>query len=128
MTAIDNFQDVIDSRDVIARIEHLEQLRQPGPVDLGEDNAADQDSLFAELAALEKLAAEAEQYADDWEYGAQLIRESYFTEYARELCEETGCVPENLPHYIVVDWEATARNIKADYTTVDFAGVAYLVR
>lgn len=40
-----------------ARIKHLEKLRTPGPVDLGPaDNANDQDSLFQELAALERLA------------------------------------------------------------------------
>ena len=71
---ISNTDDVIDSRDVIERIEHLRQLRQPGPVDLGdEDDAQAQDDLFAELAALEKLAEEASDYAPDWEYGEALI-------------------------------------------------------
>lgn len=42
---------------IIERINHLRQLRQPGPVDLGpEDNDTDQDQLFAELADLERLA------------------------------------------------------------------------
>ena len=53
---------------VEARIKHLEPLRQPGAVDLGpDDNAVDQDALFAELAALESIAAHA--YA---QYGAIL--------------------------------------------------------
>lgn len=42
---------------IIERINHLRQLRQPGPVDLGpEDNGTDQDQLFAELSELERLA------------------------------------------------------------------------
>lgn len=29
---------------------------------------------------------------------------------------------------IEIDWEATARNIAMDYTTVDFDGVTYYIR
>lgn len=81
-----------------------------------------------ELKALNRLADEASGYADDWHYGATLIRESYFTEYAENLVSEIGDMPRELPSYIVIDWEATAKNLKADYTEVDFDGVTYLVR
>jgi hypothetical protein len=37
MRDIDNTADLIDIRDVMARMEHLEE---PGPVDLGADDAA----------------------------------------------------------------------------------------
>lgn len=83
---------------------------------------------IAELAALKSLAEQAEGYAADWHHGETLIRESYFTEYAQELCEDIGDLPKDLPHYIVIDWEATADNLKFDYTEVNFDGVAYLVR
>jgi hypothetical protein len=81
-----------------------------------------------ELAALESLAEEAEGYADDWKYGAALIRESYWVEYVQELLEDIGDLPKDLPHYIEIDWEKTARNIQVDYTSVDFDGVTYWVR
>jgi len=140
-TAITNDQDVIDSRDVIARIEHLSQLRQPGPVDLGDDNDVAQDDLFHELAALEALAAEASQYAVDWEYGEALIRDSYFEDYARELAED--CAPsmeavemirndgrgEYWPlTFTTIDWQAATDALRQDYTSVDFDGVTYWVR
>ena len=150
---ISNSDDTIDSRDVIARIEELESERSDLSDALDEaveasntEEASDPEELQqaiddakhdlqewdndnkAELDALKALADEAEGYASDWNHGEQLIRESYFTEYAQELCEEIGDVPRDLPHYIEIDWEATARNIKPDYTEVSFDGVTYLIR
>lgn len=113
---INNSQDTIDSRDIIERIKYLE-----------DDEELDEGDK-AELEALKALAEEAEEYAGDWEYGEQLIRESYFKDYCQELCEDTGDIPKDLPWYMIIDWEATADNIKVDYTEVDFGGVTYLVR
>lgn len=134
MTDISNTDDVIDSRDVIARIEELTEMRDawddynngdntieiaPGP--FGKEEAD-------ELAILEALAKQGENYADDWEHGETLIRYSYFTEYVQELLEDCGDIPKNIPHYIEIDWEATARNVMVDYTHIDFDGVTYLIR
>lgn len=126
--------DVIDIRDVIARVEHLETLRQPGPVDLGEDNDTDQDELFAELARLEALLADCqgaggdEQWRGDW-YPITLIRDDYFEDYARELAEDIGAIDRNatwpLNH---IDWPAAAETLKGDYTTVEYEGVTYWTR
>jgi hypothetical protein len=143
---VSNSDDVIDSRDVIARIEELSELREAASEareaweaatddnrDELEDELTQADANFdedtqAELAALESLAEEAEGYADDWKYGAALIRESYWVEYVQELLEDIGDLPKDLPHYIEIDWEKTARNIQVDYTSVDFDGVTYWVR
>lgn len=136
---ISNTDDVIDSRDVIARIEEIEaeleterELLADHPEEPNTparqtrlDNIAE---LEAELKPLKALAEEAEGYAPDWSYGATLIRKSYFADYTQEMLEDCGDLPKDLPHYVVIDWEATARNIKVDYTEVDFDGVAYLVR
>lgn len=123
---ISNTDDVIDSRDVIERIEELEGERADIEdiqllVDWDEENKA-------ELEALKAFADEAEGYSEDWRYGATLVRDSYFEDYARELLEDIGDIPRGLPHYIEIDWEATARNIRMDYTEVDFDGVSYWVR
>lgn len=154
-----NSDDIIDSRDVIARIAELESERQ-GLTDaldaandaraevssMDEDQAAKverldgavidaNDSLAiwdednsAELNALKDLASEADGYAPDWAYGVTLIRHSYFVDYCQELLADIGDVPSDLPGYLVIDWEATASNIRIDYTTVDFDGVDYYVR
>ena len=114
---ISNNDNMIDSRDVIARIEELSADR----AELDEDDAA-------ELQSLLDLASEAEGYAPDWQHGATLIRDSYFVDYCQELCADIGDLPRDLPGYLVIDWEATARNLEMDYTTVSYGGVAYLIR
>jgi Antirestriction protein (ArdA) len=68
-----------------------------------------------------------EQWLGDW-YPISLIRDSYFTDYAQELLEDCGDLPKGLPHYIEIDWEATARNIRSDYTSTEFDGVTYWYR
>lgn len=119
---ITNSDDVIDSRDVIERIEELQDQRDnPESDPLSEENAEELDALIA-------LQLEAEDYAPGWQHGATLIRDSYFVEYAEELCKDIGDVPHNIPGYIKIDWGATAENIKDDYTSVDFDGVTYWVR
>jgi hypothetical protein len=112
---ISNSDDMIDSRDIEARIEELLNM------DHDDDEAA-------ELKALQELAQEAVGYSSDWHYGVTLIRDSYFTDYVQELLEDCGDIPQSLPSYVVIDWEATADNIKLDYSSVDFDGVTYWIR
>jgi hypothetical protein len=148
--SIENTQDVIDSRDVIARIEHLEseresgliepenraafreeQSREPFITENGDEFLPDMwdDEQEAEYQSLISLAEEAEDYAPDWTYGAMLIRDSYFTEYAQELADDIGAIPKDAAwpcQYI--DWERAADALKQDYTSVEFDGVTYWVR
>jgi hypothetical protein len=123
-------RDIIDSRDVIARIEHLRQLRQPGPVDLGpQDNKQAQDDLFEELSALERLAEEAEPYAPDWPHGAALIADDHFEDYTRQLAEDIGAIDRDaVCPACPIDWEGAADALKMYYTSVDFDGETYWVR
>lgn len=81
-----------------------------------------------ELKVLKKLAADAEQYSADWIHGETLIHEDYWVEYCEELCKDIGDMPKEIPSYIVIDWEATADNLKMDYSEVDFDGEAYYIR
>ena len=155
MPAPTNTDNVIDSRDVIARIQELEDelealMERQRDLDDAIIDAAAQDQDTAplwverdrvhqemkdwydsdgqELAALRALAAEAADYADVWLHGATLISLEYWPTYAQELVEDIGDLPRNIPSYIVIDWEATAGNLQADYTEVDFDGATYLVR
>lgn len=160
-TDISNADKVIDSRDVIARIEELEEEREL----LSETVASAQEALDEyfdpattmdtdkldelresvkdaetallewdaedegqELKALLALQDEAEGYASGWKYGAELIREDYFTDYCQELVIDIGDLPKDIPDYLVIDWDKTADNLKADYKEVDFDGATYLVR
>lgn len=117
---ITNDEDVIDSREIIERIAYLEGFEDE---DLDEDEAEELKNLLA-------LQNEAEGYSDDWQYGSTLIRESYFVEYCKEMLQDIGDLPKDLPWYIEsnIDWEGVAEDLKVDYTEVGFDGVSYFVR
>lgn len=132
---IENTEDVIDSRDIIARIEHLEselesifEEADTDASDFAEWLKCDDSDEANELKALRALASECEGYSD-WAYGEQLIRDSYFREYAEQLADDIGAVPKELSwpcnH---IDWEAAANALKQDYTLVSFGGVDYWIR
>ncbi len=111
---ISNNQDIIDSRDIIERIEELQDT---------EDEEEQE-----ELKALEALAEEAKDYSE-WEFGAVLIRDDYFEEYARGLAEDVGTISGD-PHWPTncIDWEQAASELQMDYTALVFDGVTYWVR
>ena len=154
---IDNNQDVIDSRDIIARIEELES-EQTGLQDsleeakeelegmdedvtnqeIIEKEAAVREAEEAlkefendygeELTALKSITDECEGYGD-WSYGEALIRESYFEDYARELAEDIGAIPKDSKWPCTcIDWEQAAEELKVDYTSIEFNGVTYYMR
>lgn len=137
---ISNSDDVIDSRDVIARIQELraelEAWHDEQDTTLSFEYALQDAANFpehadeyAELKALEALAEEAEGYAADWQYGETLIRDSYFEQYARDFAEDIGAISkdQSWPNYCI-DWERAASDLRMDYTQVDFDGVAYWIR
>lgn len=138
---ISNSDNVIDSRDVIARIDELESGLQSDWETDGErlqgemgptfdDWLVSQDSDDAqELKILRALQDEAEGYASDWRYGATLINESYFEDYARELADDIGATKKDQGWpYNHIDWEAAADELLGDYTEVSFDGTTYYVR
>jgi hypothetical protein len=44
------------------------------------------------------------------------------------MLEDCGEIPKDLPHYIHIDWEATARDVQVDYTPIDVDGATYFYR
>ncbi|OPX33375.1 MAG: hypothetical protein B1H40_00165 [Candidatus Latescibacteria bacterium 4484_181] len=116
---VDNSQDIIDSRDIIARIVELHERAEDDLLEPEEQE---------ELDILTSLAEQADR-SPDWEYGETLIRDSYFKQYAQELAEDIGAVQDisNWPLYCI-DWEWAAQDLKADYFCVDFDGVDYWFR
>lgn len=123
MTDVSNREDILDSRDVIERIQEL--AYEIMDAEAGEDV----DDLQDELGGLSALQGEAEGYSGDWRHGATLIRDSYFVDYAQELAYDIGAVSTaaSWPNDCI-DWERAARELQADYTAVDFDGITYWVR
>lgn len=149
---ISNADDMIDSRDVIQRIAELEDERDAlrdeveQAVMAHEDHPTEHTKDYAEAAqvaldawladcdtgiALRDLLAlqsEAEVYAPDWMHGATLVRDSYFERFAQQLAEDLGQLPEDTWPLSCIDWEQAARELQADYTSVEYGGVTYWVR
>jgi len=137
---ISNSDDVLDSRDIIARIEELESIREDLKSEIDDTNAEivearkalkefDESDDGEELTILKKLEEEASG-SPDWIYGETLIRDSYFAEYAEELCKDVGDIPEKLPWYIAnhIDWYGVAKELQSDYTEVSYDGTSYWIR
>lgn len=133
-TTICNTEDVIDSRDVIARIEELEEMiadyeNPEGILSLHDEHL----ETKAELAALRALADEAED-SSDWIHGEQLIRRSYFVNYIAEMIDDCYELPKEMksdkwPYcHMTIDYEAAAEHAEQDYISVYFDGVEYLIR
>lgn len=133
-----NTDDIIDSRDIIARIEELEAERDAyDDADAGPNETPSQAVTpwseacpddAKELRILTALAEEASG-SPDWEYGETLIRNSYFKDYAEDLARDCGMIPDNLRWPCnCIDWDAAADELRHDYFAVDFDGVEYLIR
>jgi hypothetical protein len=132
-TTIDQYADILDVRDIIARVEELESDIEDMTETEHTGHQPTADALTEELTALRAFLEEMagaggdEQWRGDW-YPVTLIRDSYFVDYVQELLEDCGAIPKNLPHYIHIDWERTARDIRVDYSGADFHGVTYWFR
>ena len=91
------------------------------------------DDLVREKNLLTEILAELcgnggdHRWDGNW-YPSQLILDSHFTDYARELLDDCGVIPKDLPAYVEIDWEATVKNIQGDYTSIELEGVTYWFR
>ena len=131
---IDNCDDVIDSREVVARIDELQAEK-----DAHEDPEASHSESWADSDP--DAAQELEQLngwywklrdvgGDTPEDGLTLVRETYWVDYVKELAEETSEIDFSKLTWPLtcIDWEQAARELQMDYTSVDFDGITYYVR
>lgn len=130
---INECADILDSRDVIKALDIYRAAVEAAGLDPEGDGpdakaAAEILGLWDDYSALKELDSQGEDYAPDWKYGETLINADYFTEYARELVSDIGDVPREIPHYIEIDWDKTANNLKVDYTAIEFKGETFYVR
>ena len=136
---VSSADDVIDLRDVTERIEALEAEWEDATGDTFADYTLSEDDLAVglgaeaarEFALLRDLLTELcdsggdHQWRGDW-YPGSMVRDSYFTDYARELAEDIGAIDRNAAWPLrCIDWDEAADQLKVDYSTVDFDGVTY---
>ena len=133
--AINNREDYLDVRDIIARVERLENAHI-GDCALDGVALADcpDEEEHAEFVTLVALLGELagyggdEQWRGDW-YPLTLVRDTYFEKFAQEEAEGLDLVksdarwPAN--H---IDWEAAAAELQQDYSSVEFDGETYWYR
>lgn len=114
---IDNTQDVIDSRDIIERIEELQSL-----LDCGEEIDLD---LLEELEVLKELQEQCSS-CDDWQYGETLIHRDYFETYMDDMVADCYETPKDMPYWMTITLDYDA--LEQDYTSVSFNGQEFLIR
>jgi hypothetical protein len=120
--------DIIDSRDVIERINELKDILS--------------DRVFTEIEQTEwfnlrDLGSQAWDVSEEWDDGEALIHDTYFADYARELVQDCGyfdgpgvggSIDFDQWPYRCIDWDQVAEELQGDYTPVEVAGHTYWVR
>ncbi len=155
---ISNTDNILDSRDVIARFDEMESERNDLESEIEtaqdaldeydanegnekellelEDNLAEarknlaewDDENGQEFKDLKAFCEECEECSSDWTHGESIIHESHWEEYVEDLCKDCGYISKDFPHWIEIDWSKTAKNVAQDYSTVDWAGETYYIR
>lgn len=146
--------DMLDVRDIIERFEELETELQAAMAErfdgLDEPEftdwaarVADSDDPnaphnvcddAAEFLTLQSLLGDLagnggdEQWRGDW-YPLGLIADSYFETYAQEFADDIGAVNQNAswPN-TCIDWEWAARELRTDYSSVEYDGSTFWYR
>lgn len=137
-------RDLIEYRDEIANDivnlyndymteidEDWDELSDIEDVNFDEDAfvEANQDEVD-EYRTITEFCEEIDSYCPDFEYGVSIIHEIYFEDYCRELVEDIGDLPRNLPEYIEnnIDWSGVAHDLKVDYSEAEYNGDTYYFR
>ena len=80
-----------------------------------------------ELTQIEEID-NIEDNCEEFSYGCTLIDEDDFEDFVKEDLEDCGYIPKDLPTWIEINWEATAKNVKYDYSEIEYQGTTYLYR
>lgn len=127
-TSLDLSADIIDTCDIIERIEQLETIVE----EMSDTDSSGKDAFRTEsqdlIALMEELKGYGgdEQWRGNW-YPSTLIRDSHFRDYAIDLAHDMGELNCKWP-YNCIDWDQAARELRLDYSSVDIGGVVYWYR
>lgn len=121
MTTFDIDQDIIDSRDVIDRIEEL----------INDENLSPAEA--EELSLLQELEEKC-KFSPDWIYGETIIQEDAFVNYIEELINDCYPMPREISsgewpwRHMRLDYDAAAEEAKQDYYEFDWNDSTYFIR
>lgn len=121
--AVSDEQDNLAAAENDAEIEEYEGRLEAAKSDFGPKEEA-------ELKALEDLRDEiGEGKRGINDEGGPFVHENDFEDYARELAEDIGAIPEGLGWPCTcIDWERAADELKMDYSSIEWNGVTYFYR
>ena len=141
--------EYIDTRDLIQERDELketilseynvyfdEELDSYDEIEFSEDydEGEDPKDIFTkewidELNSIREIDELETEVGNEFQHGCTLIPIEEFEDYCKDLLkEEHGYIPKDSPYWIVIDYNETANNMKADYTEVEFRGDTYLFR
>ena len=69
-----------------------------------------------------------DEIGSEFDFGVTLIPEDDFTDYVEDLLKGCGYISDDFPSWIEIDWEATAENVKQDYSELEYEGETYFYR
>lgn len=81
-----------------------------------------------EIVTITDIERLQDEVGSEWDYGVTLIDEDDFEDYCEELCTDIGYISKDFPNWIKIDWEATANNMRQDYSEVVYNEITYLYR
>lgn len=127
MTMSLHLTNIIDVREIIERIEEIELEFTGDEFPTDEELALidEHKTLTAIMDDLKGYGGD-EQWRGDW-YPLTLIADCHFTDYAQELVHDCYDL-KGLPNFVHIDWEATAREMRVDYSQTTIDGLTYLYR
>lgn len=126
MADISNYADMIQARDIDARIDEIESEIE---FTVEAAVAFDFDSPFTgvseddreELKVLRKVRAQ----LDTVHGGDTLISDGYFKTYVQEYAEEQNSISSAAWPFNCIDWDRAVSDFQSDYTSIDFDGETY---
>ena len=81
-----------------------------------------------EIDQISRIGEIEDEIGSEFDFGVTLIPEDDFTNYIEDFLEDIGYIPKDFPSWIEIDWEATAENVKQDYSELEYEGETYLYR
>lgn len=138
-------QDIIDTRDLIEKRDELKQSilesflenfeHYEDRTECFEDILFEEEEIQSwkeiwedELEQIDEINKIEDELGREFDYGVTLVHEDYWEEYVEDLLKDCGYISTDIPSWIEIDWEATANNVKVDYTEVEYQGQTYYGR
>lgn len=128
-TTLDLSADIIDTRDIIARIEELaDELTTYSATEHANPELVEEHATLCAIMQELKGNGGDEQWEGDW-YPVTLIRDSYFRAYAQDLAEDCGLIDHTAGWPMnCIDWDKATRELQYDHTSTEIDGVTYWYR